>query len=181
VPAGESPLRAERPRWTGEVGMRKGLLLLTAMAMLGAPAISRASVPVATAAGSATMKEVDEPTDLYQVRYYTLVGTFTVGRKTYTGTVTGTWNQDLYSRGGEFSGSNGKHTFTASNCDFLIGLPDQTFAGGTPSGRTEVYTCSADIDGTDHAQLVLVFGYLKMYPSGDPCCLWAWDGVFVGA
>src|SRR5437763_12989688 len=30
----------------------------------------------------------------------------------------------------------------------------------------------------DNAQLVLDFEYLQMYPSGQPCCLWAWRGVF---
>ena len=164
--------------------MRKWVLALLAVAVFGAPATTRATirpmVPLATAVGSATMLEVDEPTSAYQVRYYTLVGTFTVGTKKYIGTVTGQWSQDLYSRGGEFSGTNGKHSFTASDCDFVTGLPDETLAGTTPSGRSEVYTCSADIDGTDNAQLVLDFEYLQMYPSGQPCCLWAWKGVFVG-
>jgi hypothetical protein len=160
--------------------MRKWVLVLLAVAVLAAPAMSRASVPLATGGGSVTMREVDEPTSVYKVRYYTLVGTFTVGKKIYTGTVTGQWSQDLYSRGGEFSGNNGKHSFTASNCDFRTGLPDETRAETTPSGRSELYTCSANIDGTDHAQIALYFEYLQMYPSGEPCCLWAWKGVFVG-
>ena len=169
--------------------MRRWFLVSLATIAVLVPGTSRATVrpriPLATGAGSVTMLESDQPTSVYQYRYYTLRGTFTVGKKIYIGTITGQWSQDLYSRGGEFSGYNGKHSFTASNCGFLAGLPDHSFdllpvGGPTPSGRSEVYRCSADIDGTDQATLVLDFVYRQMFPSGQPCCLWGWKGVFIG-
>jgi hypothetical protein len=160
--------------------MRKWVLVFLAVAVLGAPAMTRAAVPLATGAGSVTMLDVDEPTAVYLVRYYTLAGTFTVGKKIYTGTVTGQYQQDLYVQTGSFSGNNGKHTFTASNCDRLTTSLDITIDAALPTGTYDRFTCSADIDGTDHARLVLLFAYVKSYLSGQPCCLYAYKGYFIG-
>ena len=164
--------------------MRKWILLVVAIATLSGPAMAKATAPVATGVGSVNMLESDQPTDVYQFRYYTLVGTFTVGLRTYTGTVTGTWSQDLYQRTGSFSGSNGKHTFSASDCDFRTGTPgsglDPSSTGRFVSGRSELYTCSANIDGGTPTQLALLFEYLNVYPTDQVCCRFGYKGVFVG-
>jgi hypothetical protein len=160
--------------------MRKWVLVFLAVAMLAAPAMTRAAVPLATGAGAVTMLDVDEPTSAFLIRYYTLSGAFTVGKKIYRGTVTGYWQQDLYTQTGAFSGSNGKHTFTASNCDRLTTPLDITLGTASLTGTYDRFTCSADIDGTDHATLVLLFEYRKRYLSGQQCCLYAYDGYFIG-
>jgi hypothetical protein len=165
--------------------MRKWLLGSLALVLTILPVTSQAAVPIATARGTVSL-QAGYCYHCTSTSTYTLVGTFTVGTKTYTGTVTGTWTFPWNNPGeGGFFGSNGAHTFTADNCKRqAIGGVDTVAVsnpqGQYPSGDNEYFMCSASIDSMVRAPLVLDFEYVWFYPSDDPCCLYAYDGYFIG-
>ena len=168
----------------GEVGVRKWLLVSFAVAISIIPVSSRATVPIATARGTVEML-AGICHHCPATNTYTLVGSFRVGTKTYTGTVTGSWTFADPQTGG-FSGSNGSHTFSAGNCtrQAIAGVDTMAFSnskGQYPSGDNEVFICSASIDGAASAPIVLDFAYVWFYPVDQVCCLYGFSGYFVGA
>lgn len=158
--------------------MRKRLLAVAILSLIAVPTTGRASLPIATGAGTVVMWLNGNPHAVPE-QTYTLVGTFRVGSKTYRGTVTGGYSYNSYLTGGSFSGYNGKHTFTASNCALVGGAPDASSGPPSFSTKSEVFKCRADIDGTDHAPIVLDFQYTQTFVVPNSCCYFGWKGYFL--
>jgi hypothetical protein len=171
-----------RPYSRGTFKMRKRLFAVAILSLIAVPTAGRASLPIATGGGTVVMWLNGNPHTVPE-QTYTLVGTFRVGSKTYKGTVTGGYSYNSYLTGGSFSGYNGKHTFTASNCALVGGAPDADLSSFTglpsPSVKSEVFKCRADIDGTDHAPIVLDFQYTQIFEVPNICCYYGWKGYFV--
>ena len=162
--------------------MRTRLLAVAILSLIAVPTAGRASLPIATGGGTVVMWLAGNP-HAVPTQTYTLVGTFRVGSKTYKGTVTGGYSSNNLFTGGSFSGYNGKHTFTANNCALVGGAPDSDLSSFTglpsPSGKSEVFRCRADIDGKAHAPIVLAFQYTQIFEVPNSCCYYGWKGYFL--